>query len=213
MFEVETPVGAGAFALDTPDSPRAVLVLGHGAGGGIDAPDLRAVRDAAVAAGYAVARTVQPYRHAGKRAPAPAPTLDTAFGALVAAVRARVGDIPVVLGGRSSGARVACRTAAALDAAAVLALSFPLHPPGRPERSRAAELTAVTVPVLVVQGERDTFGRPAEFAPLKLGPNVRLHPVPAAGHGLAPPKSAARNTALLPVTAQIVSWLAETITG
>jgi predicted alpha/beta-hydrolase family hydrolase len=138
-------------------------VLGHGAGGGVEAPDLVAVAQAALAAGWTVARVEQPYRVAGRRAPDRAVKLDQAWTEVVAALRGR-SKAPLVTGGRSSGARVACRTAAATGAAGVVCLAFPLRPPGRPGApSRAAELLAVPVPVLVVQGERDPFGGPAEL--------------------------------------------------
>lgn len=184
---VETSVGTAGLALDVPASPAALLVLGHGAGGGVNARDILAVRKAAVAAGYAVARTTQPYRMAGRRAPAPARQLDAAFTELVAALgkRRRLRGVPVVTGGRSSGARVACRTADAVGAAGVLCLAFPLHPPGRPDRSRADELLGVRVPVLVVQGERDTFGAPDEVVATGPGPDVELYRVPGADHGMS----------------------------
>jgi predicted alpha/beta-hydrolase family hydrolase len=143
--------------------PEGLAVLGHSAGGGIEAPDLLAVDAALIAAGWAVARVEQPYRVAGKRAPPPAPRLDLAFAAVTVSLRLAVPGGRLVLGGRSSGARVACRTAPAVAADAVLALAFPLLPPSRPERSRAPELQAAGVPVLVVQGERDRFGGPADF--------------------------------------------------
>jgi len=118
------------------------------------------VRDAALAAGLAVARVTQPYRVAGKRMPPTAPVLDAAWNAAVTHVRRTVGArLPLVLGGRSAGARVACRTAAELKAVGVLALAFPLHPPGRPESSRAGELDP-TRPTLVINGDRDSFGVP-----------------------------------------------------
>ncbi len=157
-----TPHGDAEVVLDRPSSGgpvRGVLVLGHGASGGIDAPDLVAVRDAAVVAGFAVARVLQPYRVAGRRAPAPAGQLDAAFTAAVTAVTERVTAPILVTGGRSSGARVAARTAAQLGAVGVLALAFPLHPPGRPDRSRAGELDP-TQPTLVVNGAADPFGVP-----------------------------------------------------
>nr|WP_246324207.1 alpha/beta family hydrolase [Petropleomorpha daqingensis] len=150
---------------DPAGPPRGTLVLGHGAGGGIAAPDLDAVSEAACGAGWRVAGVEQPWRVAGKRiAPAP-PRLDLAWTAVLDHLRsldALAG--PLVLGGRSAGARVACRTATAQGAAGVLALAFPLHPPGRPEKSRAGELALVEVPLLVVQGETDAFGGPAEVA-------------------------------------------------
>jgi predicted alpha/beta-hydrolase family hydrolase len=145
---------------DRADGPVGVLVLGHGASGGVDAPDLLAVRDAAVAAGLTVARVLQPYRVAGRRAPAPAGHLDAAFIACVAAIRERVGGrLPLVVGGRSAGGRVAARTAADVGAVGVLALAFPLHPPGRPDKTRAGELDPA-LPTLVVNGDADPFGVP-----------------------------------------------------
>lgn len=136
-------------------------MLGHGAGGGVDAVDLVAVRNLAVASGVAVARVVQPYRVAGRRAPAPARQLDAAWLAVLTALRSRDGcqDLPVVAGGRSSGARVACRTAVQARVAGLVALAFPLHPPGRPERTRADELNT-GIPTIVVNGDRDPFGVP-----------------------------------------------------
>lgn len=159
--EVGTPRGPAAVDLDLPAAaPVSLLVLGHGAGGGVDAPDLIALRDAAVAAGFAVARVTQPYRLAGRRAPAPASQLDEAWVTVLAALRGRLASVStVVVGGRSSGARVACRTARTVRAGGVVGLAFPLHPPGRPERSREAEL-ATGLPTLVVNGDRDPFGIP-----------------------------------------------------
>jgi uncharacterized protein len=158
--EVATPHGPARLGIGRAGDGRAVLALGHGAGGGFGAPDLRAAARAALEVGVHVALVEQPYRVAGRRAPAPAAQLDTAWLAAVAAVRAALPDLPLVTGGRSSGARVACRTADAARAVAVLCLAFPVHPPGRPEKDRLAELAAPRVPVLVVQGERDPFGRP-----------------------------------------------------
>lgn len=159
-YNIETPRGPAGVDLDLPaGSPVSLLVLGHGAGGGVDAPDLIALRDAAVAAGVAVARVTQPYRMAGRRAPAPARHLDEAWTTVVRELRHRHPTPALIVGGRSSGARVACRTAAALGADGVVALAFPLHPPSRPERSRAAELP-VDIPTLVVNGDRDPFGVP-----------------------------------------------------
>jgi predicted alpha/beta-hydrolase family hydrolase len=134
-----------------------MLVLGHGAGGGVDAPDLIAVRDAVTAAGVRVVLVTQPYRMAGRKAPAPVNQLDEAWTAVIEQLREP--GLPMIFGGRSSGARVACRTAEPLGAAGVLALAFPLHPPGRPEKSRAGELPT-RVPTLVLNGDRDPFGVP-----------------------------------------------------
>jgi predicted alpha/beta-hydrolase family hydrolase len=161
MIEVATAYGPARLDIDRPaDTPVSLLVLGHGAGGGVDAADLVAVRDTAVAAGVAVARVTQPYRVAGRRAPAPAGQLDRAYIDVVTALRDLVpAAVPLIVGGRSSGARVACRTAAALGAAGVLALAFPEHPPGKPDRSRAGELPTA-LPTLVVNGDRDPFGIP-----------------------------------------------------
>jgi uncharacterized protein len=154
---VETPHGPARVHLHPAENARAALVLGHGAGGGVTAPDLAAATEAALEEGVSVALVEQPYRVAGRRSPAPARQLDAAW---VAVVEHLAFGLPLVVGGRSLGARVACRTAAETGAMAVLCLAFPLHPPGRPEASRLAELEAVTVPVLVVQGERDPFGMP-----------------------------------------------------
>jgi predicted alpha/beta-hydrolase family hydrolase len=165
--EIETPSGPARAHL-TPAGSRGLLVLGHGAGGGVDAPDLLAVTAAMHAAGWTIARVEQPYRVKGHRAPEAAPRLDAAWIAVVRALTARRRG-PLVVGGRSSGARVACRTAATVGASGVIALAFPLHPPGKPEKSRVDELVAVTVPTLVVQGERDAFGTAAE---LPAGPTV-----------------------------------------
>jgi predicted alpha/beta-hydrolase family hydrolase len=170
--EIETPHGLARVHLSAAGRPRALLVLGHGAGGGIAAPDLVAAAEAAQAEEVSVALVEQPYRVAGRRSPAPAGQLDTAWRVVVDAVR-REGtiDTPLVVGGRSSGARVACRTADAVGAAAVLCLAFPLRPPprrGGPQPpSRLPELDAVRVPVLVVQGANDRFGVPPPAAPLR----------------------------------------------
>jgi len=156
---IETPHGPARAHLHEAEDPRGLLILGHGAGGGVTARDLVKARDVALAEGFNVALVEQPYRVAGRKSPAPAPQLDAAWLAVVEHLR---GDLPIVCGGRSSGARVACRTAAETGAAGVLCLAFPLHPPGRPEKSRLGELEAVSVPVLIVQGESDPFGMPPE---------------------------------------------------
>ena len=154
---------------------RSVLVVGHGAGGGVDAPDILALHDAATASGVRVVLATQPYRVAGRKAPAPAAQLDEAWMAIVAALGVR--DRPLIVGGRSSGARVACRTAAALGAAGVLCLAFPLHPPGKPEKSRAGELPD-DLPTLVLNGDRDAFGVPSP------GPHREVAVRPGATHDL-----------------------------
>jgi uncharacterized protein len=133
-----------------------------GAGGAPDTADVLAVRDAAAALGAATALITQPYRVRGARAPGSAPKQDQAWAELTAELRKLAGDVPLVQCGRSNGARVVCRTARAVGAAGVIALAFPLHPPGHPEKSRAGELAAADVPVLVINGDRDPFGIPAE---------------------------------------------------
>lgn len=151
-------------------------MLGHGAAGGVGAPDLVAAAKAAGTAGFSVALVEQPYRVAGRRSAAPAHQLDAAWEAVVEQLRAdALNGLDLVVGGRSAGARVACRTAATTAASAVLCLAFPLHPPGKaddPAKSRLGELEAVTVPVLIVQGERDPFGMPPD------GPTRRVVRVP-----------------------------------
>jgi predicted alpha/beta-hydrolase family hydrolase len=170
VFEVDTPHGPAKVHLHPADEPRAALVLGHGAAGGVESRDLVAVTDVARSAGVGVALVEQPYRVAGRRSPAPAHQLDAAWTAVVDRLREdELRGLPVVAGGRSSGARVACRTAAATSAVAVLCLAFPLQPPRRKSAaaatpSRLPELDEVTVPMLVVQGERDRFGIPSATA-------------------------------------------------
>ena len=160
--------------------PLATLLLGHGAGGGIDAPDLVALARDLPREGITVLRLEQPWRVAGRRLAPAGKVLDECLVAVADRLRPRS---PLVLGGRSAGARSACRSAHRLGASGVLALAFPLHPPGRPESSRLEELTAVPVPTLVVQGERDPFGGPGEFPP-----GVPLVVVPGGDHGLAVPR-------------------------
>lgn len=160
--DIETPHGpARAEVHPARDEVRAALMLGHGAGGGIKARDLQAVTAVARELGFTVALVEQPYVVAGRRSPAPAHQLDTAWLAVVEHLRAgELAGLPLVTGGRSSGARVACRTAAASGAIGVLCLAFPVHPPGKPEKTRLDELDGVEVPVLVIQGQADPFGMP-----------------------------------------------------
>lgn len=161
--ELDTPHGPAAAHLHPADRPRAALVLGHGAGGGVTAPDLVAATGAALEAGVTVALIEQPYRVAGRRSPAPAHQLDAAWTAAVSELTdGELKGLPLLAGGRSLGARVACRTFEATGAVAVLCLAFPLQPPrrGSPAPSRLDELDAVTVPTLVVQGSGDPFGMP-----------------------------------------------------
>src|SRR3954447_5722943 len=157
MKQLETPYGPALVHLREVDAPRAALVLGHGAGGGVESPDLQGAAKAALEAGLTVALVEQPSRVAGRGSPAPANQLDAAWTSVIEQLAF---GVPLIAGGRSAGARGACRAAAAPGAQAALCLAFPVPPPGRPEKSRLDELDAVEVPTLVVQGERDPFGMP-----------------------------------------------------
>ena len=165
VLELETPQGQARAHIHPASEPRAALILGHGAGGGVTAPDLVAATGAARSEGLSVALVEQPYRVAGRRSPAPVQRLDEAWVAVIDHLRAdALEGLPLVVGGRSLGARVACRTSEATDAVAVLCLAFPLQPPrrssGTEPPSRLPELDAVRVPTLVVQGSGDPFGIP-----------------------------------------------------
>ena len=155
-------IADGWVDLDRPREACALLVLTHGAAGGVGSTDILAVRDAALEAAIAVALVTQPFRAAGRRTPPTPARQDEAWIAMLAALRRRrtVSALPMFVGGRSNGARVACRTASAVGAVGVVALAFPVHPPGNPDKSRLDELDAPAVPVLVVQGDRDPFGMP-----------------------------------------------------
>ncbi len=209
-LEVATPVGLARLErapVPGRRRPRGVLVLGHGAGGGVDARDLVALAAGLPEQGISVLLVTSPWRVAGKKVATPPPTLDVAWTAVLDAARA-AGWLPrpLVVGGRSAGARVACRTAVSTGADACLALAFPLHPPGRPEKSRADELIGAGVPTLVVQGERDPFGGPAEFPA-----GTRLHPVPHADHGFKVPARAPLDQAatLDLLVAGVANWWSE----
>src|SRR5690349_19348803 len=160
MIELETPHGPARAHVNEAEEPVAVLVLGHGAGGGVGAPDLKAAPEPALAVNVTTILVEQPYRVAGRKSAAPAAQLDAAWKAVIEQLP--IEGLPLYVGGRSSGARVACRTSGAVGATGVLCLAFPLHPPGRPEKTRLPELEQVTVPVLIVQGESDPFGMPPE---------------------------------------------------
>ena len=179
---VPTPVGDARWTVSPARRGRATLVLGHGAGGGIESRDLSALAGVLPGRGVTVVRVESPWRVAGRRVATAPPTLDTAWVAVLGEL-----DVagPLVVGGRSAGARVACRTARTVGAVGVVALAFPLHPPGRPERSRAAELLGAGVPTLVVQGERDAFGGPDRFPA-----GTELAPVPFADHSFRVPAAA-----------------------
>lgn len=165
MLEIDTAHGPARAHLHAADEPKGALILGHGANGGVSAPDLVAVTEVALEEQVSVALVEQPYVVAGRRSPAPARQLDAAWTTVVERLReSELSGLPLVVGGRSAGARVACRTAAQTDALAVLCLAFPLHAPGRSggpaSKTRQPELDEVEIPVLVVQGERDPFGMP-----------------------------------------------------
>ena len=223
-LEVDTPLGMARLTLHRPAGEgHGTLLLGHGAGGGIEAPDLVAVSAAAVAHGWLVGLVEQPWRVAGKRVAAAPPRLDQAWLAVLEALASAQNQAknqaqnqaqnqdqdhaqtrPLVVGGRSAGARVACRTAAVTGADAVLCLAFPLHPPGRPERSRAAELTQGSDggrPLYVVQGRRDGFGTPDDVrsAARSAGADVEV---------LAVDGDHALRADLAAVAAGTVEWLA-----
>jgi predicted alpha/beta-hydrolase family hydrolase len=197
MLRLDTPHGTARAHLHPAVEPRAALVLGHGAGGGITAPDLVAATAAALAADVSVALVEQPYRVQGRRSPAPAAQLDTAWIAIVEQLRdGPLDGLPLLTGGRSSGARVACRTAATIGPVGVVCLAFPLRPPGRPDApSRLPELEAVTAPLLVVQGEGDPFGIPP---PSKLRTVV-----------LVPGNHSLRSAT--PVAAAVQAWLLQQV--
>jgi predicted alpha/beta-hydrolase family hydrolase len=167
--DIDTPHGPARAHVQAAEEPAGALILGHGAGGGVTSRDLVTAADVAASEGFSVALVEQPYRVAGRRSAAPAHQLDAAWTAVVERLRAdELRALPLIVGGRSSGARVACRTAGALRAAGVLCLAFPLQPPrrrsGAESPSRLDELDAVTVPMLIVQGSRDRFGIPPATA-------------------------------------------------
>ena len=198
---IETPQGPARLVRRRSPRPRATLVLTHGAGRGIDAPDLAALASGLPRRGISVALVEQPWRVAGRRIASRPEALDEGFVAVVNRLRPQT---PMFVGGRSAGARVACRTGKGLGAVGVVALAFPLHPPGRPEKSRVNELLGSELPTLVVQGERDSFGRPAEFPPQQ-----RLVGVPDADHSFAVPKRAATSVdqALSAVVDAVAAWI------
>jgi predicted alpha/beta-hydrolase family hydrolase len=199
---VETDAGTARVTWHRAKRARLVLAVSHGAGGGIEARDLQALARVLPAHGVSVALVEQPWRVAGKKV-APAPkTLDLGWRGVWPALAAP--GLPVISGGRSAGARVACRTAVELGAHAVLALSFPLHPPGKPEKSRADELLGAGVPTLVVQGGNDPFGTPEEFP----RGSHEIVEVPYGDHGFAVPKRAdiTQEQALETITDAVVKW-------
>ncbi|TIC88809.1 hydrolase [Nocardioides sp. GY 10113] len=181
---VETPQGPARLQIHRARQASATLVMGHGAGRGIDAPDLVALAKALPHNGVSVMLLEQPWVAQGRKVAPPPATLDAVLRSVMDGLRLRT---PLILGGRSAGARSAVRCGQALGASGCLAVSFPLHPPGKPERSRLGELAGAGIPTLVVQGERDPMGRPEEY-PDPLPPQVDLAVVPGGDHGLVVPK-------------------------
>jgi predicted alpha/beta-hydrolase family hydrolase len=207
---VDTPHGEGRLHTRRATSPIATLLLSHGAGGGVDARDLWALADALPAQGVSVVLFEQPWRVAGRKVATPPATLDVGLTRAADMMRVRT---PLVVGGRSAGARSAARTARALGATGCLALSFPLHQPGRTEATRLPELRAVGLPTLVVQGERDPMGRPEEF-PGDLE-HVDLTVVPGGDHGLKVPArgEVTQAEAMGIVVESTLEWLVREVVG
>jgi predicted alpha/beta-hydrolase family hydrolase len=206
---IGTPHGEGRLVTRRARKTAATVLLSHGAGNGIDTADLEALTDALPAEGFTVVRFEQPWRVAGRPVAGPPATLDAGLRAAADWMRVRS---PLVIGGRSAGARSAVRMARSLGAVGALALAFPLHPPGKPERSRAPELAGAAVPTLVVQGERDAFGRPDEFPELT---HVDLAVVPAADHSFKVGKTApvTPEMALAVLVEATLEWLVREAVG
>jgi predicted alpha/beta-hydrolase family hydrolase len=204
---ISTPYGDARLVANRARRPLATLLLSHGAGNGIDTPDLEALAAVLPRHGISVLRLEQPWRVAGRKVATPPATLDVALRATADVIRPRT---PMVVGGRSAGARSAARSARALGAAGCLALAFPLHPPGRPEKSRLDELRGARVPTLVIQGERDTMGRPDEFPE-----GVDVCVVPGADHSFRVPKRAvvSQDQALAIIVEAALEWIVRDIAG
>jgi len=196
---ITTSAGPAKVDLDGAASPPFLLTLTHGAGGGVGSADLLAARQAGLDLGGCVARIVQPYRVRGARAPGSAVRQDAAWLEITRKLRRRFPGVPLIQGGRSNGARVACRTAQAAGARAVLALAFPLHPPGHTDRSRAAELYEASTDVLVINGAADPFGVPEPAGA------IRVVVLPGATHTLARQDSEIQQT--------VREWLAGLLAG
>ncbi len=202
MERIPTAAGDARVVVAQAADSLLTLVLGHGAGGGIEARDLLALAEVLPGRGVTVVRVEQPWRVAGRKVAGPAPTLDRAWVTVLAALAV---EGPLVVGGRSAGARVACRTARGVGAVGCLSLAFPLHPPGRPERSRLDELEGAGVPTLVLQGERDAFGGPEAF-PRKPG-TYDLVVVPGADHSFRVTKPHVHGATLAARAASAGDWL------
>jgi predicted alpha/beta-hydrolase family hydrolase len=200
---VDTPQGPGRLFVDLAEQPSSILVLGHGAGGGVAAVDLELLAANLPSVGATVVRFEQPWRTAGRTVGAPPPKLDDAWRVALGWLMEQewAAQHPLLVGGRSAGARVACRTASDTNPAAIVCLAFPLHLPGRPEKSRAAELLAPTAPRLVLQGSKDSFGTPAEIrAAIGTAEGVHVVELPEADHAYRIAKSSAFTPADLRTT-------------
>ena len=204
---IDTPHGEARLVTDRARSPFATLLLSHGAGAGVDTADLEAIAHHLPRNGITVVRLEQPWRVAGRKVATAPPTLDD--GLVAAAGQLRL-STPLVVGGRSAGARSAARCALRLGAGGCLALAFPLHPPGRPEKTRLSELSGVGVPTLVVQGERDTMGRPDEFPQ-----DVDLAVVPGADHSFKVPARGpvSQDEALEIIVESALEWILREVSG
>ncbi len=199
---VETPQGPGRLFVDLAERPSSLLVLGHGAGGGVGTADLELLATSLPALGTTVVRFEQPWHTAGRTVGAPPPKLDEAWRAALGWLTEQEwAQQPLLIGGRSAGARVACRTASDTNPAAIVCLAFPLHLPGRPEGSRVAELLAPTAPRLVLQGSKDSFGTPEEIrAAIGTAEGVQVVELPGADHAYRIAKSSAFTPADLRTT-------------
>jgi len=198
---IETAHGTAGLLQRRSPRPWATLVLTHGAGGGIDSPDLVALARQLPRHGITVALIEQPWRVSGRRIAAAPAVLDDGLRAAMSALRPHT---PLILGGRSAGARVACRTGRHLGAAGIVALAFPLHPAGRPDKSRVHELLGSGLPSIVVQGERDLLGAPYEFPPLQ-----SVVTVPGADHQFRVPSrtEGTQQEAIDLVVRVVLTWI------
>lgn len=206
---VPTEYGDGRLVLHRARKPIATLLVSHGAGTGIETLDLLALADTLPRENVSVARFEQPWKVAGRSVAGPPKSLDAGLRAAAGVLKART---PLVVGGRSAGARSAARCASDLGAAGCLAIAFPLHPPGKPESSRLDELVAVGVPTLVVQGERDTFGGPEEFPEIE---GVDLAVVPGGDHSLKVLKRSplSQDDALAVLVESTLEWVVREVVG
>lgn len=180
--------------IDGPQEAAATVVLAHGAGAPMDSPFMAAMAKGLAANGWRVVRFEFPYmarkRHSGKGgAPDRLPKLQEAFQQQIAL---EAGDRPLIIGGKSMGGRVASTIADGCAAAGVrgcLCLGYPFHPPGKPLQLRTEHLSSLCTPTLIVQGERDSFGRRDEVEGYSLAPAIQLHWLAAADHSFKPTRS------------------------